>query len=266
MYTDLGLQKKVALITGSASGIGEAIARRLGSEGATVAVHGRPEQREEAEAIAREIGGEAFVEVADLEEPLACAQLVEAVVNRCGRIDILVNNAAVMTRGDLLSTDADFFDRIIAVNLRAPLLLIRSALPHFRKQGGGRVLNIGSVNSYCGEAPLLAYSISKGGLTTLTRNLADAHGREGIRVNQFNPGWVLTRHEYEIKIREGLSPDWPRQIPREHAPGGRIFDPAEIAHFAVAFLAESAALVNGSVVDLEQFPMVGRIPVKASGF
>jgi NAD(P)-dependent dehydrogenase (short-subunit alcohol dehydrogenase family) len=127
-------------------------------------------------------------------------------------------------------------------------------------------LNIGSINAYCGEASLLAYSISKGGLTTLTRNLADAHGREGLRVNQLNPGWVLTGNEYRTKLAEGLSAGWPRQLPREHAPGGRIFEPEEIAQFAAMFLSDEAELVNGSVVDLEQFPMIGRNPVKASGF
>jgi NAD(P)-dependent dehydrogenase (short-subunit alcohol dehydrogenase family) len=264
--SDLGLTDKVALVTGSASGIGEAIARRLAAEGARVVIHGRPQQRTAAETIAGEIGRNAHVELAPLEQPAECARLVEAIVARFGRIDIVVNNAAICTRGTLSDTDAALFDQIISVNLRAPLLIIRAALPHFRRQNGGRVLNIGSVNAYCGEAALLAYAIAKGGLATLTRNLADAHSHEGIRVNQLNPGWVLTEAEYQIKIKEGLSADWPKQIPREHAPGGRIFEPSEIAHFAAAFLCEAATLVNGSIVDLEQFPLVGRLPVKASGF
>ena len=263
---DLGLTGKVALVTGSASGIGEAIARRLAQEGARVVVHGRPSQIDDAGKIAREIGHEAFVQMASLEQPDECARLVDTVVAHYGRLDILVNNAAICTRARLPETDAALFDQVIAVDVRAPLLLIRAALPHFRHQGGGRVLNIGSVNAYCGEAALVAYAIAKAGLMTMTRNLADAHGAEGIRINQLNPGWVLTPAEYAIKVREGLSKDWPTQIPREHAPAGRIFQPAEIAHFAVAFLAEPAALVNGSVVDLEQFPLVGRLPVKASGF
>jgi NAD(P)-dependent dehydrogenase (short-subunit alcohol dehydrogenase family) len=263
---DLGLTDKVAVVTGSASGIGEAIARRLAAEGARVIIHGRLQQRAAAEKIARDIGALAHVELAQLEQPDECARLVESVVARFGRIDILVNNAAVMTRGRLPETDATLFDQVIAVNLRAPLLLIRAALPHFRRGGGGRVLNIGSINAYCGEAALVAYAVSKAGLVTLTRNLADAHAGDGIRINQLNPGWVLTANEYETKIREGLSANWPEQIPKEHAPAGRIFRPEEIAHFAVAFLGEPAALVNGSIVDLEQFPMIGRIPVKVSGF
>ena len=265
-----GLEGKVALVTGSASGIGEAIARRLGAEGARVIVHGLPAQAEAAETIAREIrdanGTEADVRLADISDPNACANLIDAVVARFQRIDILVNNAGVTWRADLAATDAAFFDRVIAINLRAPLLLIRAAVPYFRRQGGGRVLNIGSVNAHCGEAALLPYSISKGGMVTLTRNLADALARDGVRVNQINPGWVLTQNEYETKVADGLSPDWPTQIPREHAPAGRIFDPSEIAHFAVCFLGEPAALVSGSVLDVEQFPLIGRNPVKASGF
>ena len=269
MSADLGLKDRTALVTGSASGIGEAIARRLAAEGARVIIHGPPGRGDDAEKVAgeiREAGGEAHVELAELTDAAECARLVAASIARLGRLHILVNNAGISPRGDLLATDAEFFDRVIAVNLRAPLLLIRAALPHFRKLGGGRVLNIGSINAYCGEAGLLAYSVSKGGLTTLTRNLADAHGREGLRVNQINPGWVLTANEHALKIREGLSEDWFHQIPREYAPGGRIFQPDEIAHFAVQFLGKQGELVNGTVMEIEQFPMIGRNPVKASGF
>ena len=267
---DLGLRSKVALVTGSTSGIGEAIARRLAAEGARLMVHGRPGQAEAASRVAREINRhsetDADVQLADLADPSACAALIAAVIARYGRIDILVNNAGLSARADLPATDAALFDKLFAVNLRAPLLLIRAALPHFRHQGGGRVLNIGSINAYCGEASLLAFSMSKGGLTTMTRNLAEAHGQEGLRVNQINPGWVLTDHEYRVKVAEGLSPDWPNHIPRGDAPGGRIFRPDEVAHFAAHFLGAQAELVNGAVFDLEQFPMIGRSPPKPSGF
>ncbi len=270
MTANLGLRGKVALVTGSASGIGEAIARRLGEEGAHVVIHGQLTQRAPAEKIAAEIraasGVEVDVNLAQLDQPDECAALIQAVIGRFGKIDLLVNNAGVSPRTDLAGTDATFFDRVIAINLRAPLLLIRAAVPHFKAQGGGRVLNIGSINAYCGEACLLAYSVSKGGLTTMTRNLADALGRDGIRINQINPGWVLTENEYTTKVAEGLAADWPQHIPQAHAPGGRIFEPAEIAHFAMSFLCEPASLVSGSVIDIEQFPLIGRNPVKASGF
>jgi NAD(P)-dependent dehydrogenase (short-subunit alcohol dehydrogenase family) len=150
----------------------------------------------------------------------------------------------------------------LAINLRAPLFLIRAALPHFRSQGKGRVLNIGSINSYCGERILLAYSISKGGLMTLTRNLADAHAAEGIQVNQLNVGWTLTPNEYKLKLEDGLPESWPYTLPKSVAPSGRIHSPEEIALAAIYFLSNEAALINGSVLDVEQFPVIGRNPTK----
>ena len=107
-------------------------------------------------------------------------------------------------------TDAAFFDRMMAINVRAPLLLIKAAYPHL-KQSQGCVLNIGSINAYTGERNLLAYSISKGALMTLSRNLADALCYDQIRVNHFNVGWVLTPNEYKQKIADGLPADWPEQ-------------------------------------------------------
>jgi NAD(P)-dependent dehydrogenase (short-subunit alcohol dehydrogenase family) len=258
------LKDKVILVTGSTTGIGEGMARVFAREGAVVVVHGTREAA--ARQVVQDIvgrKGRATYALGSLADPEVPAKLVQAVLDQHGRIDGLVNNAALMTRGDLEATDADTFDRTLAVNLRAPLLLIRAALPHFRRQGGGRVLNIGSVNGYCGERSQLAYSISKGGLVTLTRNLADAHGAEGIRVNLFNVGWTLTPNEYRLKQTEGLPADWPSRVPRSVAPGGRLLSPEDIAWAAVYFLSDEAALINGSVVDLEQFPMIGRNPPKA---
>ncbi len=258
------LNGKVALVTGSTTGIGEAIARRFARAGASVLVHGQ--HREDAEQVVSAIrsagAGEADHFLADLAQPDECAALIAATESRFGRLDILVNNAAVMTRSTLETTDAETFDRTIAVNLRAPLLLVRAALPHFRRAGGGAVLNIGSVNGHCGEAGQLAYAVSKGGLMTLSRNLADAHGREGIRVNHFNVGWVLTPNEQALKVREGLPEDWPQRVPATFAPSGRLLSPEEIAHFAVAFVSPAGSGVNGAVVDLEQYPVVGRNPIK----
>ena len=126
------------------------------------------------------------------------------------------------------------------------------------------MLNIGSINGYCGEHNQFAYSISKGGLMTLTRNLADAHGAEGIRVNQFNVGWTLTPNEFALKMKEGLPEDWPASVPRTFAPSGRLLSPEDIAWAAVYFLSDEAALINGAVLDVEQYPVIGRNPVKES--
>jgi NAD(P)-dependent dehydrogenase (short-subunit alcohol dehydrogenase family) len=254
------LKNKVILVTGSTTGIGEAIVRLFASEGARVMVHGRREDA--AQELVANIGTGAAFTIGALEDPEVPARLVAETVAHFGRIDGLVNNAAVVTHGDLEDTSLEKFDRTLATNLRAPFLLIQAALPHFRKQGKGRVLNIGSINGYCGERILLAYSISKGGLMTLTRNLADAHGREGIQVNQLNVGWTLTPNEYKLKMQDGLPGDWPSKLPKDVAPSGRIHSPEEIALAAIYFLTDEAALINGAVLDVEQFPVIGRNPTK----
>ncbi len=257
------LKNKIALVTGSTTGIGEEIARRFAKEGARVMIHGRRQnEAEEVIASIKEAGGEAAYHLARLDEPNECASIVEATVEQFGGLDILVNNAAVMTRSNLETTDVETFDFTIAVNLRAPMLLCQAALPHFRKAGQGVILNIGSINAYTGEGNQLAYSMSKGGLMTMSRNLADAHARENIRVNHLNLGWVLTPNEYKLKMTEGLDENWPENVPPAFAPSGHILSPKEIAHFALAFVSDEGAPISGAVVELEQYPMIGRNPMK----
>lgn len=257
------LAGQVALVTGSSTGIGEAIARRFAAEGAAVMIHGLDAEETGTTAERIQAGhGRTGQVVADLARPEAAAHLVETTVGELGGLDIVVNNAAVKTRGDLETTTVASFDLTMAVNLRAPLLVVQAALPHFRSRGGGVVLNIGSVNAYCGERQQLVYSLTKAGLVTLSRNLADAYGPEGIRVNHFNLGWILTPGEYELKRREGLPEDWPETLPPTFAPSGSLLLPDDVAHFALAFVENGSHRVSGAVVDLDQYPIVGRNPAK----
>jgi NAD(P)-dependent dehydrogenase (short-subunit alcohol dehydrogenase family) len=257
------LKGKAVLVTGSITGIGEGIARVFASQGALVIVHGIEESAaQQIVAGIEAAGGTAAYVVGDLADPTSCSRIVREAIKHFDRLDALVNNAADKTRDNIESTSSELFDRIIAVNLRAPFLLIQAAIPQFRKQGHGRVLNIGSINAYCGERELFSYSISKGGLMTLTRNIADAYGSEGIRINQLNVGWTLTPNEYELKRKEGLPDDWPAKVPKISAPSGRLLSPEDVAWAAVYFISDEAALVNGAVVDLEQFPLIGRNPAK----
>jgi len=254
------LKDKVILVTGSTTGIGESMVRIFAQEGARVMIHGTREDA--ARKLAAEIGKAAGIVIGALDDPTVPVRLIAGTIDKFGRIDGLVNNAASMARGNLQDTDLAAFDRTVAINLRAPFLLTQAVLPHFRKQGGGRVLNIGSINGYCGEANQFAYSISKGGMMTMTRNLADALGREGIRVNQFNVGWTLTPNEYELKKKEGLPDNWPAKVPKTYAPSGRLLSPEDIAWAGVYFLSDEAALINGAILDVEQYPIIGRNPVK----
>ena len=199
--------------------------------------------------------------IGDLADPNVPRRLVAEAVAACGRLDGLVNNAALTTRSNLSSTDAAFFDRMLAVNTRAPLLLIKAALP-FLKQSRGTVLNIGSINAFCGEANLLAYSISKGALMTLSRNLADALCYDQIRVNHFNVGWVLSPNEYRQKIADGLGKDWPEHVDPWFAPSGKLLEPADIAAAAIYWLSDESRPISGTVLELEQYPIIGRNPTK----
>jgi len=253
------LQDKVVIVTGSTTGIGEAIARRAVAEGARVLIHGRDEQR--GRALVDELGKSAALCVDDIADPAAGQRIVAAALAAFGKLDALVNNAAAVTRSNLDNTSVELFDRLMAINVRAPLLLVQAAVPHL-KQTRGAVLNIGSVNGFCGEANLLAYSISKGGLMTLSRNLADALGRDGVRVNHFNVGWVLTPNEYQVKIADGLPADWPERVELTKCPSGRLIKPEEIASAAVYWIGDESRPISGSVLELEQHPVIGRNPPK----
>ena len=254
------LTEKVILVTGSTTGIGEAVARAAVAEGASVMLHGREEAR--AREVCDELGEQSAYFLGDLGDPQTPARLVEATVERFGRIDGIANNAALTTRSNIDSTTSELFDRIVGVNLRAPLLIIQAAVPHFRLQGGGVVVNIGSINALGGEPNLLVYSASKGGLMTLTRNLSSAHAEERIRINQINVGWTLTENERKLKESEGLGPGWETRLPPQYAPSGRIFTPEEIASHIVFWLSDAAGPVSGAVFEIEQYPMVGRNPSK----
>ena len=249
------LEGRAIIVTGSSTGIGVAIAAVCAAEGARVMVHGRDTER--TQRVARELSGAAAF-VGDLNDPGVCEALIEESVRVFGRLDGVVNNAALTTRSDLSSTSPELFDRIFAVNLRAPLLIIRAALPHLCSTGAGSVVNIGSLNAYCGEPELLAYSMSKGALMTMTRNLANAHAGQGVRINQLNVGWTLTANEDAIFQAEGHPSDWHRRVSPIYAPTGALLSPEQVASHVVHWLARESEPVTGAVFEVEQYPVLGR--------
>ena len=252
------LKDKVVIVTGSTTGIGEAIARRAVQEGAEVMIHGRDKAR--GQQVVGELGGRAALHVDDLALPGAGERLVEATLKAFGKIHGLVNNAALIKRSNLSNTTIELFDAMMATNVRAPLFLIKAAYPHLAATKGS-ILNIGSINGLCGENELLAYSISKGGLITLSRNLADALGGK-VRVNHFNVGWVLTPNEYHYKIADGLPADWPERLGPPLAPNNRLLKPEEIAAAAMYWLSDDSQMISGTVLEVEQYPVIGRNPTR----
>lgn len=254
------LKDKVLIITGSTTGIGEAIARQCVAEGAKVLIHGLEEEL--GQAVCADLGESAVLHIANLADPATPQKLLDTTLTAFGRLDGLVNNAGWVIASTIHSTSAEFFDKVMAVNVRAPMLMIKAALPALSASQGS-VVNIGSINAYCGEPTLFDYSISKGALMAMSRNLGDTlHRENGIRVNQINPGWILTSNEIIKKQAQGLPPDWPGRLPKQFAPSGKIIDPSVIANAAVYFLGDESKPVSGSVLDLEQYPVIGRNPAK----
>jgi NAD(P)-dependent dehydrogenase (short-subunit alcohol dehydrogenase family) len=251
------LRDRIVLVTGSTTGVGEATARLCVEEGARVMIHGL--EQDLAESVCAELGKEntGYI-IADVGEAENCAKVVAATVERFGGIDAVVNNAASVARSNLETTSAAFFDRMIAINLRAPMLILKAALPEFRKRGGGVVVNIGSINGLAGGANLLDYSMSKGGLATMTRNLANALATDNIRVNQLNLGWVASKNEIALQIREGREEGWHRNVPTHIAPRGYILEPREVAAHVVFWLSDESAPANGVVYELDQYSFIGR--------
>jgi len=257
------LQNKIIIVTGSTTGIGKAMAIRCVAEGARVVIHGLEE--EWGKEVVNELGNDkAVLHCEDISNDGAPERLVDLAIQTFGKLDAVVNNAAIVASSDIHSTDKKFIRRILEVNTIAPYALIKAALPYLTKQRGC-VLNIGSVNAYSGEPNLFAYSVSKGALMTMTRNLGDTlHRENGVRVNQINPGWVLTETEKQRKKDHGLAEDWYKDLPSVYAPAGRILWPAEIAAAAVYWLADESGPVSGQVTDIEQHPFIGRNPPKDS--
>jgi len=123
-------------------------------------------------------------------------------------------------------------------------------------------VNIGSINGYCGEPNQLAYSMSKAALQTMSRNLGDALGRTGVRVNHLVVGWVASENEKKLKIKEGLPTDWYENPPLEYVPTGKMTEPDDVARVAIFWLCDASRPFTGGIIELEQYPMIGRNSLK----
>jgi NAD(P)-dependent dehydrogenase (short-subunit alcohol dehydrogenase family) len=249
------LANKIALITGATSGIGRGIAEYFASLGALVVIHGRDESLG-ADVIdhLHRMGHDATFVAGDLTKVDVCRAAVRTAIQWRGGVDVLVNNAAMTSRGRLDDAPVELWDEIMAVNLRAPFVCLQEAVKSMKMRGGGSIVNIGSVNAYIGAPNLGPYSVSKGGLMTMTRNAASALKQYRIRVNQLNVGWTLTEGEDQVQRRQAKHADWLADAIATR-PFGRLLSPHDVALAAAYFASDDSALVTGSVLDLEQEPI-----------
>jgi NAD(P)-dependent dehydrogenase (short-subunit alcohol dehydrogenase family) len=252
---ELMLAGKVAVVTGSTQGVGAGIARKFGEQGARVVVHGLESQKAGGEKVVAAIqasGSQALLIVGDLKDEAHCRAVIRRALECFGRIDILVNNAAVSHRGNIENTSVALWDEIFATNVRAHFILCQEAVKHMKAEHRGCIINIGSSVAYIGLRNLLPYSASKGALMTFSKNLAHYLTQYRIRVNLINPGWILTEGEHYIQsVVEGQGENWLDQAVKTR-PFGRMLLPEDIAKAALFFATNE--LLTGAVLDYEQFP------------
>jgi NAD(P)-dependent dehydrogenase (short-subunit alcohol dehydrogenase family) len=242
------LAGQVALITGGGTGIGRAIALAFSREGAAVTVAGRRIEKLGAvvgEAV--ETGGQALAVACDVTKAADAERAVRETVERFGRLNVLVNNAGVLSVTTVEGASEEEWDRVMRINLKGPFLMSRAALPEFRKAGGGAIVNIGSVLGLVAMKDRAAYCASKGGVTMLTKAMALDHAHEGIRVNCICPSLVETELVHDLFFKDEKI----RQARIDGIPLGRVGRPEDVAEMAVYLASKESSWVTGVALPLD---------------
>jgi NAD(P)-dependent dehydrogenase (short-subunit alcohol dehydrogenase family) len=254
-YAASSLSGKIAVVTGAAQGIGEATARLFLARCAAgvVLVDVQAEKLKAVEASLTAAGHKAIAVPTDLADADAVARVMPAADKAFGRVDILANVAGLTDRGGIMDSDVAFFDRMFAINVRAPFFLMQGALKLMeREKTGGAIVNILSVNAYVGAPNLSPYSASKGALLTLTKNTANAVNWQRVRVNGIALGWVDTPGEHDtLKKFHGAQDGW-LEAAEKSRPFGKLVKPEDVARLIGFLASDESAPMTGSVIDFEQ--------------
>jgi len=235
------LEGKTALVTGSSSGIGQRLAIAIAEAGASVVVHGRNQDRiNETCSMIEEIGGKAVPLCADLHDVDSCRKLIADAHKSLGRLDILVNCAATNRRKPINEVTQDDFDTIVSVNLRSIYFLNQSAYPIMKSQGGGKIVNIGSINMFYGLDTVSVYGLTKGGVGQLTKVMAVEWADDNIQVNSITPGFIITPLTKAL-----LSDEKKYQWLRNRIPLRRLGNPDELVGTAILLSSDASSYITG---------------------
>lgn len=250
------LAGKVAVVTGSSSGIGRAIARRFATEGATVYVADiNTTGGEETVDLIRQAGGNAEFAQCDVSDPDQVKATIDRAASEGGRLDVVVNNAGVGGGGKPAEDiSVEDFQRTLAVNLSGPFYGCKFAIPHLRKQGGGSLINVSSVYGLIAAPKVAPYSASKGGVIMLTKQLAVDYSHENIRVNCICPGFVdtdLGGRRARMSPEDAAKAHAAREAKAAMQPIGRQAQPEEMAGAAVFLASDDASFVVGSIMVVD---------------
>jgi len=240
------LDDRVALVTGASTGLGQAIAIGLAEAGANVACHGNTKSADATcEAVSR-LGRTSLAVTGDLSKKETPQKLVEATIERFGRLDILVNNAGTIRRAPAAEYTEEDWSTVIEVNLSAVFRLSQLAGRQMLSQGRGKIVNIASLLSFQGGITVPAYAASKGGVAQLTKALANEWAGKGINVNAIAPGYMRTDNTKALQENETRN----RQI-LERIPAGRWGEPSDLAGAAVFLAAAASDYINGEVLVVD---------------
>ena len=237
----------IVAVTGAASGMGAASAREFARLGATVAIIDRDEQN--ANSVAAELGN-AEVFIGDISDSAFCQASIDAIVEAHGHIDVLVNAAGTIHRADALGTDDDEWRRVMSVNVDGMFYLSRAAVAHMVENGGGSIVNFGSIWGGVGSAGSTAYCVSKGAVHQLTRAMALDHVAQGVRVNAVAPGEVRTPMLSSQRERPPSDADL-QALADATIPMKRLAEPEEIAKVVVFLASDDASYMTGEIVHVD---------------
>lgn len=243
------LEGKTALITGGNEGIGKATALMFIKEGARVAVTGR--RKEKLDEVVKESGGKIVAIQGDVSNENDVKATVDEFIKQFGRIDILFNNAGILETGTAVTTSVESWDKMMEVNVRGMFLMTKEVIPHMHKQGGGVIINNGSVLSHIGCQNAISYNTTKGAVIQFTRSLAVDHAKEGIRVNTICPGFIKTKMNEDFI---GNPPDAQKQLDEiagQIVPMGYRGDVDDIAYALVYMASDESKYMTGAslIVD-----------------